>query len=309
MRRSKPIIATGAVLVSCALHAAGLGYGIDQREVAQEGGAPVAAVRLGNSFENMVSGATTPAQQPETKTTAPPAPTLTRGAPATASIVTANAVKTPSPRAVSGSLSAHTPAPDIIAPVVVAAATPQKSAMEQTSAHQTSVDQTAASPRATSVVANPPLEAQTPNENTPRPQIRPDRPKTPEQPPPSRQGGDQDRQRGQDTGVQNAAAQQASRQQQAKAQAAGNAAAANYGGIVMGHLSRIRRQRAPARGEATVAFHIGANGAVSRVRIARSSGHAALDAAAIAHIQRAAPFPAPPPGAQRDFGYIYVGRK
>jgi periplasmic protein TonB len=49
-----------------------------------------------------------------------------------------------------------------------------------------------------------------------------------------------------------------------------------------------------------VSFSVGANGGVSAIRIARSSGYAVLDEAALATVQRAAPFPAIPAGAGRS---------
>ena len=56
-----------------------------------------------------------------------------------------------------------------------------------------------------------------------------------------------------------------------------------------------------ARGAAVVAFSIAGSGGLSGVSLARSSGSAALDRAAIQVVQRAAPFPAPPAGAQRSY--------
>jgi periplasmic protein TonB len=42
--------------------------------------------------------------------------------------------------------------------------------------------------------------------------------------------------------------------------------------------------------------------------VARSSSHPELDEMALDHVRRAAPFPAPPPGAQRDFRFEFEGR-
>jgi protein TonB len=65
----------------------------------------------------------------------------------------------------------------------------------------------------------------------------------------------------------------------------------------------IGRHRPAARGggRATVAFSIGPAGGLQGVRIARSSGKAQLDQAAIATVQRAAPFPPPPAGVNPTF--------
>lgn len=86
-----------------------------------------------------------------------------------------------------------------------------------------------------------------------------------------------------------------------RSQEAGNAAASNYPGQVMRKLSRVPRPRMNARGAAVVAFRIAGSGGLSGVSLARSSGSAALDRAALQVVQRAAPFPAPPAGAQRSF--------
>jgi len=95
---------------------------------------------------------------------------------------------------------------------------------------------------------------------------------------------------------------------QSAAAASGNAAASNYPGRVMQHLSRMPRPRAGSRGTAVVAFSVSGGGGLGGVSIARSSGSATLDSAAIRMIQGAAPFPAPPPGAQRSFSISIKGR-
>jgi protein TonB len=65
----------------------------------------------------------------------------------------------------------------------------------------------------------------------------------------------------------------------------------------------IGRHRPVARGSgtATVAFSIGPGGGLRGARIARSSGKAQLDQAAIATVQSAAPFPPPPAGVNPTF--------
>ncbi|WP_138933625.1 energy transducer TonB family protein [Roseovarius arcticus] len=91
-------------------------------------------------------------------------------------------------------------------------------------------------------------------------------------------------------------------------QATGNAAASNYPGTVMRKISRVPRPRSTSRGTAVVAFTVAASGALGGVRIASSSGSAQLDRAALSMIQSAAPFPQPPPGAQRSFTINIKGR-
>lgn len=92
------------------------------------------------------------------------------------------------------------------------------------------------------------------------------------------------------------------------AAASGNAAVSNYPGLVMKRVSRVPRRKAGSRGTAVVAFSISANGGLASASIARSSGSAALDRAALRMIQSAAPFPPPPPGAQRSFSINVEGR-
>ncbi|PTW50231.1 energy transducer TonB [Rhodovulum kholense] len=88
----------------------------------------------------------------------------------------------------------------------------------------------------------------------------------------------------------------------------GNAAASNYPGLVMRALSRVPKPRIRARGAAVVAFRLGADGSLASASVVRGSSSAALDQAALRIVQRAAPFPPPPPGAQRSFSIRIEGR-
>lgn len=76
----------------------------------------------------------------------------------------------------------------------------------------------------------------------------------------------------------------------------------------MARLNRVRRPSIRATGQARVAFTISASGRLSNVGIAGSSGSFELDRAAVRIVQRAAPFPPPPPGAQRSFAINISGR-
>lgn len=87
----------------------------------------------------------------------------------------------------------------------------------------------------------------------------------------------------------------------AKSAQAGNAAVSNYPGLVNRHLSRIRKPLLNRRGVVRVSFSIGSSGGLAGVSVARSSGSPQLDQAAATMIRRAAPFPKPPAGAQRNF--------
>ncbi|MBB3930651.1 protein TonB [Kaistia hirudinis] len=76
----------------------------------------------------------------------------------------------------------------------------------------------------------------------------------------------------------------------------GNAFKAGYAARVAAKLRRARRaiDDSDARGTAHVAFVIGAGGAISALRLVASSGNGDVDRAALATVQRAAPFPPPP---------------
>jgi protein TonB len=93
-----------------------------------------------------------------------------------------------------------------------------------------------------------------------------------------------------------------------KLQASSKAAASNYPGLVMAKISGVARPRAGSRGTVVVGFTVAGGGALGGVRIVSSSGAARLDRAALRIIQSAAPFPAPPPGAQRSFTISIEGR-
>jgi protein TonB len=73
----------------------------------------------------------------------------------------------------------------------------------------------------------------------------------------------------------------------------------------MKKLSRTRKDRVPGEGLALVGFSVDANGALASARILKSSGSPAIDNAALALVARAAPFPAPPAGAPRDFSFEF----
>ncbi|WP_227268775.1 cell envelope integrity protein TolA [Roseobacter weihaiensis] len=107
-----------------------------------------------------------------------------------------------------------------------------------------------------------------------------------------------------------ASTQQATTQGNSGQQASqsGNAAASNYPGEIMRRISRVSKPRVNSRGVTTVAFSISGNGGLASVSVARTSGSSALDDAALRVIQKAAPFPPPPLGAQRQFAIRIRGR-
>lgn len=93
----------------------------------------------------------------------------------------------------------------------------------------------------------------------------------------------------------------------AKATARGQSPAA-YQKAVMKKIRGTKKRASPGKGSAVVGFAISPSGGLSLVKIVKSSGAPALDAAAVEHIQRAAPFPAPPAGAATRFSFEFVGK-
>jgi len=90
---------------------------------------------------------------------------------------------------------------------------------------------------------------------------------------------------------------------QGKKDDGGSAAASKYPGLVEAKVVRAAKYPKKAKGdggEALVSFVVGASGKVVQVALARSSGNAALDDAAIAAVNRAAPFPPIPEAAGRS---------
>ncbi len=89
---------------------------------------------------------------------------------------------------------------------------------------------------------------------------------------------------------------------------AGDAESENYAGAVLRHLSQVRRPRASGPGTARVAFTVARDGSLERVEIAQSSGSGRFDRDAVRMIERAAPFPEPPAGVNREFTVEIEGR-
>ena len=90
-------------------------------------------------------------------------------------------------------------------------------------------------------------------------------------------------------------------QKKGNSSAAGNAAVSNYPGKVRNKINRAKRRVSGGdRGSVVVSFVVGSGGQASGIRVARSSGSAALDRAAVDSVQRAAPFAKIPEAAGRS---------
>ncbi|MEO0829770.1 MAG: TonB family protein, partial [Pseudomonadota bacterium] len=93
-----------------------------------------------------------------------------------------------------------------------------------------------------------------------------------------------------------------------RSKSSGNAAVSNYPGKVMRCISRASRARTNAKGTASIGFSISGKGRITRVFLARSSGNAQLDNAAVRAVRGVGRCPAPPPGARTSFSVKVRGR-
>ena len=272
-RLKQMIMATAALTLSAGLHAAGLVGFAPPADLAVQGGQTEAVPRLGDSFADLAQGAAAPVSPPAKAL--PPVTALTRQTPVTP--VTADAAHTP--MALTATIPDAAPAPP---PLPALAPVPEVA--------------TAAAPRPSAQ----------------RPQARPEPRQVPRQKPqaaPQQQGNaDRNATRGENAGQETAKAT-AAQSRRATSQGDGGAAAnAGYGRKVLAQINRTRKARAPSRGRAVVAFAISEAGTLASVKVLQSSGSPDLDQVALDHIRRAAPFPKPPAGAQRQFSFEFVGR-
>jgi protein TonB len=91
-------------------------------------------------------------------------------------------------------------------------------------------------------------------------------------------------------------------QKKGNSSSAGNAAVSNYPGKVRNKINRAKRRVSGGdRGSVVVSFVVGSSGQASGIRVARSSGSAVLDRAAVDSVQRAAPFAKIPEAAGKSF--------
>ncbi|MFX0541401.1 TonB family protein [Roseovarius sp. S4756] len=293
--RNIALVALGIALL---VHAALALVLVDTSETQIEGGAGAPETRLGTSFADMAAGTLTAARATEPAEALPPAE------------VTPRAALTPAPQAAlqpqrgepvaaepapSPEVMPHTvemPAPDVPAPAK--AVRPAKEASH------------AVAKSLRPKLRTPEFEAANARARA-APQAKP-KPELQQQAQPAPRGNaEQNAAKGTASGMERAKAATSGAGAQ-KPQAAGNAAASNYPGVVMAKISRVARPRSTSRGTAVVNFSVAAGGGLAGLDIASSSGSSQLDNAALQMIRRAAPFPAPPPGAQRSFTISIKGR-
>ncbi|WP_371037146.1 energy transducer TonB [Rhodosalinus sp. FB01] len=326
----RALVLAGAV--SAALHLAALGLVLRPEPDAAMagGGAPVAVARLGDSFADLAAGgaASPPPPAEQTPAEAAPAPQATEAdrseavapagrAPVARQLAAAPAEpeQAPAPARRAAAVPAETAAiapaarPQEIA-ATAPAARPQESAQPT---RQPSL--TPSAPVAERVTGVAPVRVRQASAETPRPRPRPPRQQEPapsqaRAPAATAPAGNAERsaRRGDAQGARDAEATRAATVTTSPRAESGRAEAANYGGRVLRQIARTRKERVRARGVAVVGFRIGVSGELVAVSVLRSSGARDLDRAALDHIRRAAPFPAPPRGAPRSFSFEFAGR-
>ncbi|MCC5971178.1 MAG: TonB family protein [Pararhodobacter sp.] len=328
-----------SVVVSVVAHLSALAALVPNDNVQIAGGAPAALAALGNSFADFTQGST-----PSQPAAAEPSPTDPPRTPDTTRETTPPVQPSPSPSAQPQALAMTVPAapalaapeaadpvvplvtdpeaprPEALSPMLSAAApSAQPVAEPAPSTSSRPVASPAQAAPATPLIPvspSPEVTVQQADAASPRPQRRPD----PRQDPAPRQqaqtsaasapqaagNADQDARRGSAEGAASASATATG--SSGEAAQAGNAAVSNYPGQVMDRIRRTRQERVSGRGVAVVSFSVSNGGALASATIQRSSGTARIDAAALAHIRRAAPFPVPPAGATRSFSFEFVVR-
>lgn len=273
----------GAVALAVAVHAAaGLSFFRDA-PVMVEGGAGAQVARVGSSFADMAAGTLNADAPDETLTPVAPAEEVATEPPLEALSAT---TPTEAIRVEPESLS------DSGTPVLASPVTPTESIAA------TSQDSRVPLLSKRPVRRDPAQETPEPERTKPKPEPK----QVAKKPtPPAPRGNAQTSAR---AGTAEGAADAKATRQATNNGAArdnGNAAASNYPGQVSRKLARTRKPRLSNRGTARVAFSISSSGGLAAVSIARSSGSSQVDGAALDLIRRAAPFPRPPAGAQRQF--------
>ncbi len=321
-----------SVAISVAAHLAAMAALMPDNNVQIAGGAPATLAALGNSFADFTEGtlASTP---PDAAAESPVTPTVQPLSPPEVTDLDTPAVQPPSPPEATtlsapSSLAPVVPlvrAPDALLPetlpLELSALAPQAPALTEATPiapdrPQPPLAETAPATPPETLSPAPEVRVQQADATSPRPQRRPEPQASPEPVrraqtgtanPPQRVGNaEQSARRGTATG--SAGASTAASGTGGTSAQPGNAAVSNYPGQVMERINRTRKPRVSGRGVAVVSFSVANNGGLAAASIRRSSGNSAIDAAALTHIRRAAPFPAPPPGAGRSFQFDFVVR-
>lgn len=319
MIRTSSLVAVAMFGLSLTAHGAALMLSDRPDTPMIEGGAVSSVAQLGNSFQDMAVGVMTPPPPPETTAQTPETvqeklETQTLQQPQAAPQTTAEPAQPasqtqPPPTALQPVQTAQTSAP--LAPLRPSTVPALIPAVQPPPAAQTALPQPDAEPPRVSrrPALRPKTVEQTAALSKPKQaKPKPKKPKPNQAKPKPRGNAKIKASAGTNTGQKKAAAATAAARKAKAATRAANAAASNYPGAVMRRLARQKRPRVASKGTAIISFSVTAGGGVARVGIARSSGSAQLDKAALALVRRAGPFPKPPAGAQRAFKVRIKGR-
>jgi protein TonB len=288
MIRASRFVLSVCAVTALGLHGLGVWVSAPQARAEVEGGAGATEVMLGSSFADMVAGAAHAVAQ---AAVTPPVTVENTLRPAMPEVAEPFA-----PQPVTEAAKALPVAAAPAADAALAAPSQPQQITAQANAETGLLVSRRPEARPASITAQAASQRSLP---TPKPK-------------PSQRGNagsnaDQTATRGSMTGHETATAKRQGRDSPSLSAAEGNAAASNYPGLVMRHLARVPRPRADTRGAVLVQFSVTEGGRLASVRVARSSGSTRLDRAALTVVERAAPFPAPPAGADRSFSVQIKG--
>tara|TARA_R110002074_G_scaffold348455_4_gene518914 strand:+ start:1549 stop:2442 length:894 start_codon:yes stop_codon:yes gene_type:complete len=297
MTARSPVAKVLSLILATSVVAGTVQWGMPRGTIELEGSGTPAEAKMGSRFEDMAVGTLTAMTPDDTLTPMAEPVSVEQVAPVPM------AAPVPAPLASVPVTSETAPVP----PVEVIAA---QSLPDTITAEDPDSDAPALSrrpQRKDSVLATKASEAQEKDARSRRAAAKPaDR--KPEPSKSARGNADHSNTKGAQTGTRAEAKASQTGRKATPARQAGNAAASNYPGQVMRRIAQVGKPRVNARGTATIAFSITSGGGLAGVSVARSSGSASLDQAAVRLIRQAAPFPRPPAGAQRQFSIRIKGR-
>ncbi|MEM5519047.1 TonB family protein [Sulfitobacter sp. AS59] len=291
-----PIAKAVSLVLATGIVAGAAKLSLPSSQIEMAGGGVQAEARIGSKFEDMAVGTLT-AKTPDSAEEPPVEPEPVE--PVKAQAVQPEPVVEPVPTPMPELTQQMTPTPTMMAALTPLPAAP-------------TAPVTAQAPKVETITAEPPeteapLQSQRPKEKTPE-VVKKKSKKKPVKKPAARGNAKRDNTKGADAGQNKDAKATTTGQTQKAASQAGNAAVSNYPGQVMRRISRVGKPQVKSKGEAVIAFTISASGGLGGVSVARSSGSAALDQAALSLIRKAAPFPKPPAGARRQYTIKIKGR-
>ncbi|WP_341235241.1 TonB family protein [uncultured Sulfitobacter sp.] len=291
-----PIAKAVSLVLATGIVAGAAKLSLPSSQIEMAGGGIQAEARMGSKFEDMAVGTLT-AKTPDRAEEPPVEPEPVE--PVKAQAVQPEPVVEPVPTPMPELTQQMTPTPTMMAALTPLPAAP-------------TAPVTAEAPKPETITAEPPetqapLQSQRPKEKTPE-VVKKKPKKKPVKKVETRGNAKRNNTKGADAGQNKDAKATTTGQTQKAASQAGNAAVSNYPGQVMRRISRVGKPRVKSKGEAVIAFTISASGGLGGVSVARSSGSAALDQAALTLIRKAAPFPKPPAGARRQYTIKIKGR-